>query len=252
MRSMRRPAFLVLLALLTLPTLALAQSADGWNWDIALYLWGSDISIDAGDQSTNVDFRDLVSKLDIGGAFHIEGHGPRRGGFFVDITYLELADDQVVDDNPVLPPGTVIEVENTTFMGEVGGIYSFGDEDSIFDLLFGARFTDLGLDVVVIPPDFPPLPQEVPEPSVTDGFLGFRVGSPLGSSRWAYRFRGDIGAGDSDFVWNAILNFNVTVGKKGNKALIFAYRHLEGDVEDGPEKVEYTFSGPMIAFNWRL
>ena len=77
---------------------------------------------------------------------------------------------------------------------------------------------------------------------------------PFGSSEnWRFRARGDIGAGDSDLVWNAVLGLDYRFSNR--IAGLLGYRWLDYDNgQPGPNRFTYdvTYEGPAAAliFNW--
>src|SRR5262245_15017044 len=85
-----------------LPIIALAAAlwfpavarADDWKFSVTPYFWASDIKLDAkvnGNTvlAADVDVSDLLDKLDIGFAAHVEAYTD-KGGFFVDGNWNSL------------------------------------------------------------------------------------------------------------------------------------------------------------------
>src|SRR5512145_3497683 len=77
-----------------------ADSAD-LDWLGIAYLWAADIGVDTRDRSVDVDFSDVVDKLEIGFQGHVEAQADEFGGF-VDVVFMGLGDNssrQLVDLN---------------------------------------------------------------------------------------------------------------------------------------------------------
>ncbi len=85
--------------------------------------------------------------------------------------------------------------------------------------------------------------------TMTDGFVGLRYGGAIGK-KWSYKLRADVGTGDTELTWNAIVGFGYEMGKTGKYSLVLGYRYLQFEFEevDGSTKIEsdMTFSGPAI------
>ena len=97
-----RPGLLVAIVIIAVSGLLPQRSnAEGIDWTIAPYFWGSGVGLDVTINDdpvigTDVPLSDLIDKLD--GVFmgHFEGRG-ERFGVFVDTIYLSLADQRHSD-----------------------------------------------------------------------------------------------------------------------------------------------------------
>ncbi len=219
---------------------------DGWNWDLALYLWPSNITIDAGDDRTSVDFKDLVDKLESAFAAHFEGRRG-KGGFLVDVMLVSVADDALTEGHPDLPDGSLVELDVDQGLYEVGGFYRPGGQEDGFDVLAGVRLLQLD-DALTVTLPIGASDTEKSDSSFTDGFIGVRYSDRL-SNRLGYQIRIDFASGDTDSTWNTVAGLTVGVGKKGNKNLIFGYRRLDFDLKDQEVESQLEMSGPFFAFN---
>lgn len=228
---------------------ALAQA---WEWTVVPYVWGSDMSLDVsvGDREifdSDVGFDDILDKLEMAAQIHFEGrHG--KAGFFVDMTYLETKDTVTTAPRVVLPGGADIDTKLETLLAEVGGFYRLSGDETGLDLLYGVRATDLELDVDLTLPG-PLARASAAEISQTyvDGFVGLRHTSALGQS-WSLTLRGDVGAGDSDLVWNLSGLVGYHFGGSDQFAILGGYRHLVMEFEEGDVEVDLTMSGPALGF----
>ena len=235
-----------------------AQAAD-WEWTIAPYLWGSDISLDltANNEPViggDVAFSDLIDKLEAAFLIHFEGRAGKPG-FFVDVLYLSLGDDTTTSPDPPLPGGTMVHSELDSGFYEAGGLYRFIDDGQILDLLYGARVIDMSQEHDVTLPSTLTTKIETSN-TLLDGFVGLRYGHSMGN-RWDLEIRGDMGAGDTDLTWNFIGTFGVRFGKTGTYSMRFGWRYLDVDVETRSTsgidvETDLTLSGPAIAMVFTL
>ena len=128
--------------------LAQAQESDadnGWQFAIAPYLWGSDISGQTqGGLPIDVDIGDIVDNLE--GVF-MAAFEARKNKWLVlaDYIYLDVAASQQVGPLPIS-----MNLEGTVF--QLAGGYNLYQEDSRLDLIFGVRDLDmdLGLSTVIM------------------------------------------------------------------------------------------------------
>lgn len=81
-----------------------------------------------------------------------------------------------------------------------------------------------------------------------DGIVGVRGEARLGGSRWFVPASLDLGAGSSDFTWQASLGLAYRFGWGD---LLLTYRHLEYDT-DGKLLNNFRFSGPAFGATFRF
>ncbi len=91
------------------------------------------------------------------------------------------------------------------------------------------------------------MPLESMDTSLAEPYIGARYSLSF-SPRWGFLVRGDIGAGDTDLIWNTTAYLRLTVGKKGNKHIIFGYRRLQMDLSDDQIESQMDMTGPFAAF----
>jgi hypothetical protein len=84
-----------------------------------------------------------------------------------------------------------------------------------------------------------------------DAFVGINGRYAFGADRWSLRYYADIGTGESDLTWQAM----VGVGYRLSWGELFVnYRHLRyefGDVKHFRD-LSTTFSGPSIGVSFRF
>jgi len=222
--------------------LTFAQPSHAINNDLTIYLWGASISgnatlgsHDVPSQPVDVDFDDVIGKLDFGFQFHYEGTGEQWGGG-LDYTYVKLSDTN--------DAGVSGEVK--TSMTELFGIYR---ANQALDVLAGARI--VRLDMSVTGPNA--LANAEGDRSLVDVFAGARARLPISDSV-LFVIRGDVGTGDSDLVWNALLGVDWHVSK--SIALRGGYRWLDYDLDkdDGSTeaRLDVSITGPFLGIGFQF
>lgn len=222
------------------------QAQEQWKHTLVpLYLWATGVGGDAqlGPVGAPVDleFKDAVEHLDAAFSFHYEAN-KGQWGMLADVYFMSLSPESV------LPNGAKVGVDLDNTIYELGGVYR-PEAGNGLELLFGLRMMDLELGGSIGSNRQATLVDE----SWTDAFVGLRKRIALGEST-GLTVRGDVGAGDSDLVWNASLlldyRFNQTVSMFGG------YRWLGYDIETGSGRDHFaydvTYQGPAVAlrFDW--
>lgn len=221
--------------------LAFAQPSQALDNDLTLYLWGAGVSGGATinqqsipSQPVEMDFDNLIDNLEMGFQMHYEGTGDRWGGGF-DFTGVEFSNTN--------DAGVKAEIKST--LTEAFVIYQASE---IFNLLGGVRFT--GVDMTMSVPGFS---KAEGDRSLTDFYVGGRVAVPFSDS-WRGMLRADVGAGDSDLVWNVVAGLDWQMSQSW--AMRGGYRWLDYQLEKDDANVENQLDlgldGPFlgIAFQW--
>lgn len=257
-----RPGLLVAVAIIVVSGLLPQQSyAEGIDWTIAPYLWGSGVGLDVTVNDdpvigTEVPLSDLVDKLDSAFMGHFEGRG-ERFGVFVDTVYLSLADSNVI---PIGPGGPVFgdlttDMSLTVKLYELGGFYRIGDDSPgsmAFDILLAARLVDVdqNLDLILPGPAATPVNLSIAI-SETDAVLGARLVGKF-TEKWHYKVRADVGGGGTDGTFNALGAVGYTFGQTGLFSLDLGYRYmtikLKNDRDGTRSETDITMSGPVLGF----
>ena len=247
---------------LVLPCLPAPANASEWQWLVVPYLWASGTSVDMTidpylEIEGTLNFSDLLDEVNYGFQVHLEGQRDKFG-VFADITYLNASDGMTTPPGDVLPGGSNVHAEISTWLVELGGTYRlFGDAGlEGFDVLAGVRIIDMDLQVDIDLRD--PLPfTDTVDASDTyyDGFIGVRYGTIIGS-HWALSIRGDVGTGDTDITWNGLANVSYLFGSRRQFAAILAYRYMrmELSAKDSGQDIDTTLdmSGPALGFLFRF
>jgi hypothetical protein len=247
-----------LLICLWLPA-TVARAAD-WEWIVAPYVWGSDISLDVTANNEPVldgdlDFSDLLDKIDFAAMVHFEGSSG-KAGFYVDVLALSTSDDQKISANPPLPGGTEVSSDVDTEIYEAGGFYRLLSGDQIFDVLLGARLIEFDQknDIDLPSPSTLETTVELSK-SFLDVVLGARYGRSFGK-RWDLVVLGNVSTGDTELTWNALATLGIRLGKTDRYGLRFGWRHMDIDIEETDDGVDIetdlVLSGPAAAFTFRF
>jgi hypothetical protein len=249
----------VLATVLTISTLLFGSNSwaesnedfNSWQNTLApLYLWGVSMSgtMTSGPVSAplEIEFSDAVSDLEAIFTFHYEG-AKGNWGVIADYSFLNLGPSAAIPGTPA-----VINVDMKNTIAEVAGLYRFGPNNP-WQLLGGYRTYQLDVTISGLPS--PPLPvsQVVIDETINDFFFGGRYMRKIGD-KWSFLGRADIGAGDSDLVWNAVLAFDYRFTKLLSGFV--GWKVLDYDVDQGSGadtfKYDMRHSGPLfaLAFHW--
>jgi hypothetical protein len=193
-----------------------------------------------------IEFSDAVSDLEAIFTFHYEG-AKGNWGIIADYSFLNLGPSAAIPGTPA-----VINVDMKNTIAEVAGLYRFGPNNP-WQLLAGYRTYQLDVTISGLPS--PPLPvsQVVIDETINDFFFGGRYMGKI-SDKWSFLGRADIGAGDSDLVWNAVLAFDYRFTKLLSGFV--GWKVLDYDVDQGSGanrfKYDMNHSGPLfaLAFHW--
>ncbi len=245
-------------ALMLVPVQARAEEPgadDGWQFAASIYLWG--MGIDGKTQSdteVSVDFDDILDNLEMAflGAFEA-----RKGKWLllVDTSYLDVGAEKT--SNVTIPIGRGIDVStgaDLDLKGWVlqlaGGYNLLTKGGSNLDLVAGARYLDLQMDLALSSQAIQPRYRTLSTSnSVWDGIVGVKGNIGL-SKRWYLPYYLDIGAGESDFTWQAIGGVGFRAAKWVDVALV--YRHLAWNFESDRVIDDISFSGPIIGAIFRF
>jgi hypothetical protein len=205
-----------------------ANSHAAWSYQLTPYLWASSLdgttAVAGQEVDFSADFSDLVSHLDAGFAANFTAKS-ESWGYFIDGSFIKLKKDE-------LGVKSGVDVALDQKIVEAGVSYTLSEQ---FDLIGGGRYQKVDQDLNL------PLNQSLNGgDSWIDGFIG-AVWHPVNTDKWTLRLRGDIGAGDSDSVWQA----GIGGGYRFNKtwSLLLAYRYLSTDFESEKFKWDGDQSG---------
>ncbi len=221
-----------------------------WQNTLApLYIWGVSMSgtstFGTATVPLEIEFKDAVSDLEGIFTFHYEG-AKGHWGIIADYSFLNLTPKAEI---PGTPGELNVDMKNT--IAEIAGLYRFGPNNP-WQLLAGVRSYDLDITVTNLPPSAP-VSQIAIKETINDFFIGGRYMRNI-NDKWSFLGRADIGAGDSDLVWNVLAAFDYRFTKL--LSAFGGWRVLDYDVNTGSGadtfKYDMNHSGPILAlaFHW--
>lgn len=227
-------------------TNANAQAGDT-QWSVTPYVWASDTTVDLTFRDTNIgagdiSFGDLLDVLDAAFMVHVE-RGGGSWSAFADFTYLKTSDttertlitidadnEQIFFDAAIAYwPGGV-----GTPLNFFGGLRHSGFNDRY-------RFSIGGMQVG----------EQRSSTDYFDALLGVRYRFELGE-RWDLLTHGDFSFGDSEGTFLLRANFGYTVGNRRQNRILFGYQYKEAEFKDGDLTTDFSYTGPLVGFNFRF
>lgn len=225
------------------------RRSNEWTCTLApLYLWG--VSIDGTSQigpvqaPLDLNFTDNVLE-NLGAVFTVHFEANKNDlVLFADYQYVKL------EPGATTPGGRSVDIDFTVQGAEFGAGYrvaTWGNTEIV--PILGTRWayqkleTELsnGVDLIEASDDW------------WDIFGGIRLWTHF-NEQWTLLSQFDIGAGDSDHVWNALFIIDYRFNDWG--AVFLGYRWLDYDYDSGSGRDTYAYDalqqGPLagIKFNW--
>ena len=219
---------------------AWSASAQGWDWRVTPYLWGTSIdgNIALGPVARDVDveFSDILDVLSGTALLHVEAQKDDHV-FFGDLVWLA-----VEPEDEIATIGGVAEAELDSTIIELG--YSLASA-AAFNFEVGLRYWDLDLEI-----DPARAAGIVRGDSWTDVFGGFRNTRDLGQN-WTLTTRANLGFGGSDLGIGFQVDFAREL-ERGN-AIVAGLKLLDVDYEEEsvrglPFALNTTFFGATVGF----
>jgi hypothetical protein len=212
------------------------------------YIWPAavDGELSAGPATVPVfmKFSDAADNLSGALSFHVEA-SRGRWGVLTDFSYIQLSSSSTfaVAGRPV--EGS-FELESITF--EVGGAFLI-QKNARLGVIGGLRTYSLSPKLEFRGPSSgaTPIDSSVTSPN---GFVGVIL-RPRINDKWTFIGRADIGAGDADLTWSAVVGFEYRVASWGG--LEFGYKGLGIDVKSDERVVhdyDVTHYGPIFGFRF--
>ena len=245
----------VLTALMLVATPLQAQAeesiiSDDWKFDAQIYIWAVEFGgeLNNGD-SFDVPFSTMVDNLKMGfyGSFEAR---KEKWLIFTDVVYLNVETDHAAPEPSGLVDFTPRSLSmNGGAINLVGGYNLLVKGKSRLDLIAGARYLDLGsefaLNVTVLGDNTTKfIPIEMG--TALDAVIGVKGKYAFANAnRWSIPYHLDIGAGDSDFTWQALTGISYQAANWVDVAL--TYRHMEWDLKSTDGVIDnVSFSGPSV------
>ena len=200
-------------------------------------------SIGAVDAPLDLSFKDdLLDNL--AGAF--SAHYEAKKGKLTVIADYMYAD---LDPKAELPNGVGVDIDFKNKMWELGAAWDLTSTGATWQVLGGVRSNKQEFRLQVGSPVLVSVNE-----TWYDLFVGGRVLAPM-SQNWTFIGRVDVGAGDSDSVWNATAAIDWRFTQWGS--LLFGYRWMDYDYDNGkrgPDRYAYDASQAgflgAVVFHW--
>jgi len=260
-----------------LPGAAFAQSeADAWKWRGSIYLWGAGIDgtmqnpISGSSISASASFDDILKSLDFAFMGVLEVRKGRWGAL-TDLIYMDLSGSKSgARSLEFTGPGGRITIPGNASadvnLGLESTIWTLAAtytavEKSNYEMLLvgGARYLDVKADLGwQTSGNIGPLPPVVRSGNASgkvrnwDAIIGVRGRADLGQSKWFVPYHLDIGTGDSDRTWQALVGIGYRFGW-GEVGLVYRYLDykFKSEFKSGEPLRELTVSGPALGAAWR-
>jgi hypothetical protein len=247
---MRR--YLVTVVLLSLlPGLAVradAQPPDAWDVSVIPYFWPTRVDGDmaAGPRTVPVflTFADAADNLAGAFSFHAEA-AKGRWGVLTDLSFIRLSSSApfTILNRPIEGE---FKLDNLTF--ELGGSYLLNPAARI-GVIGGLRTYTMAPRLEFRGTNSQATPIDTSQTSA-NAFVGITV-RPRLAERWTFIGRGDVGGGNADFTWSALVGLEFRVASWGG--VEFGYKalgiHVTTDDEDRiVSEYDMTHYGPIFGF----
>ncbi len=180
-------------------------------------------SVGPVDTDLDLNFRDdLLEHLSGAFSAHYEAKNGRLT-LIGDYMYAEL------DPSTELPNGAEVDIDFKNKMWEVAAAWDVAGSpgSTTWQVLGGVRSNKQELRVQAGSPVLVSINEKW-----YDGFIGGRVFAPF-ANNWTFIGRLDVGAGDSDSVWNALAAIDWRFQPWGS--LLLGYRWLDYDYDNGKQ-----------------
>ena len=252
------------------PGVGQAQSADDWKFEASLYAYlptiagTSTFPAQGGGGSASVDIGTILDnlKMTFMGSFEA-----RRGnwGLLADVIYLDVGDteeqSQVLSIGGIGLPADVnarVSYDLKGWVSTLAGTYRLvAREGYTADVVVGTRVLNmqptlnwqLTGNVASIPVADRQGSREADEKN-WDLIVGFRGRAAFGpDGRWFVPYYLDVGAGESQFTWQAMAGIGYSFGWGD---VVGSWRYIDYRMESGKPLEELSFNGPAIAavFRW--
>jgi hypothetical protein len=254
------------------PAAAQAQAADDkWHFEATLYGWFPGIRGDtsfsvpgSGSPTIDLSSSDVIDALKM--AF-MGNFAARKGewGVFTDFVYSDLGGDKsgtrdFTVGHRALPAGVSgnLDLDVKTYIWTIAGTYNLASKPEwSADLLFGARM--LQMDQTLdwgFNGNIAGLPVGSRSGSTTvdstewDAIIGVRGRVNFGSDRkWFVPYYLDMGTGQSQFTWQAVLGLGYDFGWGTVGA---AWRYLDYNFKSSSAVSSMSMSGPAVGVSFRF
>lgn len=233
-----------------------------WQHRVLLYGWFPSIDgtlkydIPGSGSSASADASDLIENIDFVFMGLYEGRMD-EWSFTADLLYLDLSNSDNYAVTIPISPGpefkTGADQSMTAWsLGLYGGYNVVQTSKASLDIVAGLRYLSVDADARLKVSG--PLPPQLPSAKLSqsvdlwDGILGIKGYMNL-TEEWYLPYHFDIGTGDSDLTWQAL----VGVGYRFDWGdILLAYRHLSYDQGNAGFIQDLELSGLALGVNFRF
>ncbi len=243
-----------LLACSGVATAAYPEDPDAWKFDAQLYLWGASLSgKTVTGQGAEASFGDILDSLEMAfmGTFAAQ---KGRWGMLADVIYLDLENTEsaTLPGPPPLLVDAKVEMKGW-IVNLLGGYAVMQSERNAFNVVAGARYLNLDADLSIVDSNSgTSLVQLSESEGAWNGVIGLQ-GQAGFAKRWYVNYVLDVGTGDSDFTWQALVGLGYEFKHLDLK---FGYRHLAWEFDDsdtfGQAFSELEISGPYAGIKFKF
>ena len=229
------------------PLAAQEKSADDWQYDVQIYLWGATVkgTTVTGDPIT-MTFGDILKNLDLA-AMTTLGARKNKFSMLADVIYLSIGDSQRHNGEFLGQPVTgKLEVGlDAWVLNFIGGYNVVDSGTNQFDITAGARYLDLKLDATF---KLGEQKRKIPAgDNIWDGVIGFKGRHNFSDGHYV-NYYADIGGGGSKTTWQAVANFAYDYKRFTG---IVGYRYLHWNLKNDAKALDdLTLHGPYISAKW--
>ena len=252
-----------------LPVHVVAQEiSDDWKFGATIYGWfpdiGGDTSLPPGSSSSiDVDIKTILDhlKMTAQGSFRIQkGHW----GALTDVVYLDVGDANSRTRNVEiggvpLPASVTASMDfdlKSVFLTLAASYRVVASENATFDVLLGARYASQKPKLEWefsgnFGPVMPPALTGSREASIElwDAIVGVQGQFSFGADyHWVVPYHLDVGSGDSDLTWQAMVGLAYVFGWGD---LGVAWRYLDYELKSDGPITNINFNGPALGATFR-
>lgn len=225
--------------------LALAPTSSAeeeeWKFTLSPYLWAAGLSGTStlGPVEADVDasFSDILDMLELGAMLDARLE-KGRWAIQSNLVWVDL-------ENESTRRFTKTQIEAEMWIVELDGHYRVAEN---LEVLAGVRYYDLSVDAGLTGLV---TASASGDESWVDPIVGGVVSVPL-TDRWSFKTRGDIGGFGvgSDLSWQLWGVFEYRFGE--HNSLVFGYRHLDWDYDEGRFGLDTYMTGPVAGVRLRF
>jgi hypothetical protein len=221
-----------------------------WQWSITPYVWaaGTKGRVGARDVVGSVDVTtgDVLQTGDVAFMAALEGGRGRWLGH-LDAFYVSTTDDE--DLAPVLGKPSTLHIEQyQTMLASQIGYSVFTGPEATVHAVAGLRYWHVKAELTAVLPSMSSGAGSSAD--WVDGIVGADVRATPWGQRWQLLAYADLGAGGSDFTWQAFGGVTYELSRCCSVGL--TYRHLDVDYESDRVVNDVTMSGPALSFGFRF